>query len=512
MEVAVFLLLGLVVGTVAGWFFRASRARSEVDAARLAMGPDLALTRQRAEQAEVQLDQMSGQLAALNRQRDAVLDQLREESSRRASIEAVASRIPDLEKEVEARSIGLAQSQRAILEITKEKESLAATMEAERKGFGEKLKLLEQAKSALADAFNALSGAALRSNSEEFLKLAKASLGQFQEGAKNELAMREQAITQMMGPIREALAKFEGKVHALEVAREGAYQGLVQQVSQLLDTGRQLRSETSNLVQALRSPVIRGQWGEIQLRRVVEMAGMLNYCDFAEQETLKTDSGHLRPDLIVKLPAGKTIVVDAKAPVASYLDAMAAVDEAERKAKLQAFAKLVRDRVAELGRKSYWDQFEHTPELVVMFLPGDHFYSAALQEDPSLLEFGVDQRVLIATPVNLIGLLRAIAYGWRQEAITANAKDISELGAELYKRISDLGGHWIDVGRNLGRTVEAFNSAVGSLESRVLVSARRFKELGAGPSNTGIDIVEPVEKMPRALKVLDISTATKGET
>jgi DNA recombination protein RmuC len=454
MELAAFLLLGLAIGALVGWFFVRESRR---------------------------------QLAQVNKQRDTVLEQLREESSRRGSFEALAAGIPDLQREIEARSMSIAQQQRTILQITTEKEGLAATIEAERKGFAEKLKLLEQAKTALSDAFNALSANALRSNSEEFLKLAHASVA----------------------PIKEALGKFDAKIQSLEVAREGAYQGLVQQVSQLLDTGRQLRSETSNLVQALRSPVVRGQWGEIQLRRVVEMAGMLNYCDFIEQETLKTEAGALRPDLIVKLPAGKTIVVDAKAPVSNYLDAMAAVDDGERKIKLQAFAKLVRDRVAELGRKSYWDQFQETPELVVMFLPGDHFYSAALQEDPSLLEFGVEQRVLVATPVNLIGLLRAVAYGWRQESIAVNAKEISELGAELYKRISDLGGHWIDLGRNLSRTVEAFNSAVGSLESRVLVSARRFRELGAASSAMEIDVVEPVEKIARSLKVLDIGTASK---
>src|SRR5438105_4246960 len=454
----VILLFGLAIGTAAGWFFRSVPARAERE-----------------------------QAIHAGRQRDEALAELREESARRASFEALATGIPDLQREIEARSLGLAQLQRTVLEITREKESLAATIEAERRGYEDKLKLLEQAKAALSDAFNALSANALKSNSQEFLKLAQTSVA----------------------PIREALEKFEGKVQALEVAREGAYQGLVQQVSQLLDTGRQLRSETSNLVQALRSPVIRGQWGEIQLRRVVEMAGMLNYCDFLEQETVRTETGTLRPDLIVKLPAGKTIVVDAKAPVAQFLDAMAVADEAERKAKLQAFARLVRDRVGELGRKSYWDQFEHTPELVVMFLPGDHFYSAALQEDPALLEYGVEQKVLIATPVNLIGLLRAIAYGWRQEAIAANAKEISELGAELYKRISDLGGNWMDLGRNLTRTVDAFNSAVGSLESRVLVSARRFRELGAASGAVDIAAVEPVEKAPRSLKVLDISTAAK---
>ena len=446
MEFAAYLLVGLALGAAAAWLFNRETRR---------------------------------QLTEVNRSRETTLEQLREESSRRASFEALAAGIPELHKEIEARSLTIAQQSRTILEVTNGKEALAATLEAERRAFEEKLKLLGEAKTALSDAFNSLSANALRSNSEEFLKLAHTSVA----------------------PIKEALGKFDSKIQALEVAREGAYQGLLQQVSQLLDAGRQLRSETSSLAQALRSPVVRGQWGEIQLRRVVEMAGMLSYCDFTEQETLRTETGVLRPDLIVKLPAGKTIVVDAKAPVASYLDAMALEDEGARKAKLQAFAKLVRDRVTELGRKSYWDQFDHTPELVVLFLPGDHFYSAALQEDPSLIEFGVEQKVLIATPVNLIGLLRAVAYGWRQEAIALNAREISDLGAELYKRISDLGGHWIDLGKNLARTVEAFNSAVGSLESRVLVSARRFRELGATPSALEIEVLEPVEKSPRSVKV-----------
>jgi DNA recombination protein RmuC len=473
MESAAILLLALAIGTVAGWLLRSLQAKD-----------------------------LRARLEQIDKERVAALEELRTESTRRASFEALAQRIPDLEQTLQYREQTVARQQQTILEAAKEKESLAATIEAERKSFEEKQRLLDEAKAALSDAFGALSAGALKSNSEEFLKLAQASLGQFQQSAKNDLALREQAIGQMLTPVKEALQKFEGKVQALEVAREGAYQGLVQQIAQLLDTGKELRSETANLVQALRAPVTRGQWGEFQLRRVIEMAGMVNYCHFVEQKKLDTEDGQLRPDVVVKLPAGKTIIIDAKAPVSSYMDAVLLDDETERKAKLEAFAKLVRDHVTALGRKAYWDQFETSPELVVMFLPGDHYYSAALEQDPSLIEFGVEQKVLIATPVNLIGLLRAIAFGWRQEAIAANAKEISALGAELYKRIADLGSHWIDVGRNLTRTVDAFNSTVGTLETRVLVSARRFRELGAAPQSLDIAVIEPIEKAPRSFKVL----------
>ncbi|HJV10686.1 MAG TPA: DNA recombination protein RmuC [Burkholderiales bacterium] len=465
MEIAIaaFLLLGLVLGTAAGWFFRSSRAS----------------------QSEEMLREARTRLEQVDKERVAALDELRVESSRRASFEALSQRIPDLEQSLQYREQTILRYQQTILEAAREKEALAATIEAERKAFEEKQRLLEEAKAALSDAFGALSANALKSNSEQFVKLANASVA----------------------PVREALEKFEDKVQALEVAREGAYQGLVQQVTQLLDTGKELRSETANLVQALRAPVTRGQWGEFQLRRVIEMAGMVNHCHFFEQKKVDTEDGQLRPDVVVKLPAGKTIVIDAKAPVSSYMDAVVIEDETERRAKLANFAKLVREHIAALGRKAYWDQFEASPELVVMFMPGDHYYSAALEQDPSLIEFGVEQKVLVATPVNLIGLLRAIAFGWRQEAIATNATEISQLGAELYKRISDLGGHWVDVGKSLNKAVEAFNSTVGTLETRVLVSARRFKDLGAAPASLDIDVIEPVVKAARSLKVLDIGTA-----
>jgi DNA recombination protein RmuC len=260
-----------------------------------------------------------------------------------------------------------------------------------------------------------------------------------------------------------------------------------------------LRGETGKLVTALRTPSARGRWGEIQLRRVVEMAGMLEYCDFSSQTTLAGEDGRLRPDLLVKLPAGKIVVVDAKTPLEGYLEAIEAPDEVTRKARLADHARQVRAHMTSLARKSYWDQFDQAPEFAVLFLPGECFFSAALESDPSLIEFGVGQNIILATPTTLIALLRAVAYGWRQEKLAQNAAEISALGKELFKRIADMGDHFNKVGLNLGRAVEAYNSAVGSLESRVMVSARRFADLKTAPLGVEIAALEPVEKNVRAL-------------
>jgi DNA recombination protein RmuC len=365
-----------------------------------------------------------------------------------------------------------------------------AALAAERRESEEKLKLLEGARKALSDAFEALAAQALKSNSQTFLQLAN------------------QSIEAQVKPVKDGLAQFDAKIAELEKARTGAYAGLTEQVRSLLEAQSQLRSETSNLVQALRSPVVRGRWGEIQLRRVVEMAGMLNHCDFYEQESAQTETGRQRPDVVVRLPAGKTIVVDAKAPITSYLDAVNLTDPEARKAKLADFAKLVRAHVTALGRKTYWEQFDPSPELVVMFLPGEHFFGAAAEQDPALIEYGVDQKVIIATPTTLISLLRAVAYGWRQEAIAQNAKEISALAAELYKRLSDMGAHWADLGDALGKSVDAYNRAVGALETRVLVSARKFKELGATPE-AEIKLLSVVERAPREPRAPEMAERKK---
>jgi DNA recombination protein RmuC len=405
--------------------------------------------------------------------------------------------------EIEMLRAEQARSAQALREESERRVAAEERLAAERRAAEEKLKLLEEARTALSDAFKALSAEALQSNNQSFLDLAKATLEKFQEGARSDLEARQKAVDELVKPLRESLEKVDGKLGELEKARVSAYAALSEQLKSLVDTHLpMLRKETANLVKALRQPTVRGRWGEIQLKRVVEMAGMLEYCDFVEQESQATEEGRLRPDLVVRLPGGKRIVVDSKAPLEAYLRAVEASDDEARQMHLAEHARQVREHMTTLGRKAYWAQFDPTPEFVVLFLPGEMFFSAALQQDPGLIEFGVNERVIPATPTTLIALLRAVAYGWRQEALARNAQEVADLGRQLYERIAKLAEHWSNVGDRLGKAVDAYNSATATLETRVLVSARRLRDLKAAPEGVEIEATEPVERTPRALQTV----------
>jgi DNA recombination protein RmuC len=462
--------VGLALGIAVAWLYQRAQIMSAFERGRLSVEPE----------------------------RAALVERI---ASRETEIARLSSHVSDLASRMEHKDAANAELKTDIARVTEK-------LEAERTSATEKLGVLDKAQEELTTVFRALSGQALQTNNQMFLDLAAQTLGRFQQDAKGDLERRQQAIQELVAPVKLSLDKLDGRIHDIERLREGAYQTLTTQVRSLAEGQVDLRRETFTLVKALRQPVARGRWGELQLRKVVEMAGMVEYCDFVEQASVNGEDGRLRPDLVVRLPGGLNIVVDAKTPLSAYLEAAETDDDDVRKQRLVDHARQVRDHMTQLGRKSYQEQFDPTPDLVILFLPGEMLFSAALQQDPQLIEFGVGEKVVLATPTTLITLLRTVAYGWKQEALARNAQEISELGRQLHDRISVLAGHWAKVGKNLGEAVGAYNSAVASMETRVLVSARRFRDLKAVPDGREIEVLEPVETIPRTLDVPELELQT----
>ena len=381
--------------------------------------------------------------------------------------------------------------------------NLATILEHERNATTEKLQALEQARVQMETSFSALSSQALKHNNEEFLKLANENLKQFQNTAKHDLSEKEKAIETLINPIKEALLKSEQQMHSIEKDRKHAYGALQQHLETMTLNQSALQNETRNLVQALRRPEVRGQWGEMTLKRLAELAGMVEHCDFYTQESIKTEEALQRPDMIVRMPDGREIVVDVKTPLDAYLTAVEASTDEEREIALQRHCKNVKQRVNELASKAYWNQLKNTPDFVVLFIPGDQFLSTALDYDSNLLEDALSKQVILATPTSFVALLRAVAYGWRQEQLAENADKIRDIGEELYQRLAIFSDHLAKLGKSLDTSAKHFNNAVGSFDTRILPSARKFKELGINEKKS-INQPEQIETATRSLESTEI--------
>lgn len=399
----------------------------------------------------------------------------------------------------------LDQIRKKLDDETRQKIKSQTELNASLENLAEQKTMIETIKTEMKDTFNALSSAALQSSSKEFLQLASEHLGKVVADTKGKLGEHQSAMDGLLKPLHDALKRYDEQLRALESKRRQDYGGIEEQIKMLSLTHRQLQKETSSLVNALRKPQVSGSWGQLSLRRASELAGMTVHCDFQEEVSVSTDTGRLRPDMLVRLPNGRVIVVDAKAPVDAYLNAISASSEEEKEKKLAHYVSQVRAHMNSLGSKSYWEQFPESPEIVVMYLPGESFFSAALEYDSRLIEDSTTKKVILATPTTFIALLKAIAYGWQQDQITKNARRVSNSAKELYDRINTMVKHLDDVGSAFTRTIVAYNKAVGSLESRVLPSIRKFKDLGV-TGGDDIPVIEQINQNPRDITLANIKT------
>jgi DNA recombination protein RmuC len=487
---------GLIIGAGLAWLVLRMKTSQNISEALQPWQSELAVVGERLKARDAEIQGISSENQKLELDVEKLRQTLHQESQEKAAAIKEAEQISELRGRLQDREKELSTLREGITVLKQGQVELETTLFKERQGMEEKIALLNEAAQKMEDAFKALSAECLKSNNQQFLDLARATLEKYQSEAKGDLEQRQKAVEGSIAPLKETLEKYVQQVQAMEMSRQQAYGSLSQHLETMAITEKQLQQETGNLVKALRSPQVRGRWGEITLKRVAELAGMSEHCDFFEQESVTGEEGKLRPDMVVRLPNKKLVVVDSKAPLQSYLDSFESPAEEERKTKLRDHARLIQSHMQKLSAKNYWDQFPEAPEFVILFLPGENFFSAALEQNPYLIEEGVNQKVILATPTTLITLLRAVAYGWRQEALAENAQAISEMGKTLYERLVKLVFHFADLGRHLDKSMHSYNEAIGSLESRVLPAARRFKELGIS-SKANVPELGPMEKKAR---------------
>jgi DNA recombination protein RmuC len=494
-EIVVMALIGIAAG-LTGWFLATSRIRRENIDSRTRAEGDLRVSESANTELRAKVSEMRAGLDNKDRQISELHQQLRLESELKAAAQA---ELKEIRSALEGVSIVRDQ-----LGIQSELRAVAETrLKGAEKNLEEQKKLLEEATARLTDTFSALSAEALKSNNSAFLELANSAFAKIRAESVGDLETRQNAINGLVSPLRDSLSRYEEQILEMESKRQKDYGSLEEQLRTLNSANEQLQKETGSLVTALRTPHVRGRWGEMTLRRTAELAGMSDRCDFNEQESFESDGGRQRPDMIVNLPGGRRIAVDAKVPLQAFLDALAGTTEEERKAQFARHAQLVRVHMNQLGARSYWEQFPQAPEIVVLFLPGESFFSAALEQDRTLIEDGMEKRVVLATPTTLITLLRAIGYGWRQEELAKNTQEISDLGRQLHDRIRAFVAHFEGIGSSLGKAVETYNKARASLETRVLPGARKFKELRAASSDDIMEL-EAIDEVPSALPIPDL--------
>lgn len=425
-----------------------------------------------------EIQEIKTRVAAFQTEIKSLTTQLLQVSQERSAASSKLEHMTSLQNTLKTREQELFALRTTISELREQIATLETTIEKEKVSFDEKMSLLRELRTSLTETYKGLSASALRENNQVFMDLANATFSKYIDAAKSDFDTRGKAVKESILPLHEALNRYDEHIQAMERSREKAYGGLSAQVRSLIQTQDILQKETGKLINALRVPHIRGRWGEITLRRVAELSGMQSHCDFFEQTSTRSEDGLLRPDMVIQLPGQRQIIIDAKVPLVAYIDAIETDSEEEREKCLTTHARHVKTHINQLSQKAYWTQFKPTPEFVVLFIPGENFFSAALSKNPQLIELGVRKNVILATPTTLISLLKTVSFGWQQEKLTENARKISELGTELFERLSTMGQHINNLGRDIERSTHTYNKVVGSLERRVLSSARKFKDLG----------------------------------